>query len=350
MSLLFIDSFDHYQSAQIPAKWSTVGNPLLPPTIVVGAGRCGTNAIRFNVTPGRSATKGIPFGGAGDVAILGFAIQITEQGLATAMPFLYLLNFDNEQLSLRRSTDGTLSVYREDPAPVLLGQTPPDVTRIGEYYYIEIKATISNAAGAVVVRVNGVTQLTLAGIDTQSSLSATAQVSGFRFQGGANFAYYLDDLYAADAQGAVNNDFLGDSRVEYLSPVAPGANQAWLLVGKPTHWEAVSDGASPDGDTSYIYTTSSGVVDTQEYSNTGLPAGTIFGLQIGLYARKTDAGLRSLAPIVRHAGIDYIGTPQNPSFPSYSYLHQLYETNPGTAAPWVIADVNAAEYGVRVTT
>ena len=348
MALRFIDSFDHYDTAHILRKW-TDGVLLTAIVINPTGGRCGTQALSVGSTFGVTVIKGVAF--STNTVVIGFALKMTDTpAFPTTTPFLFIGGPTENHLSLNWNPDGSLSVFRPDPLPVLLGTTAPGLIQNTVYEYVEIKAFIDNV-GTVEIRLNGglVPVLNVVGVDTRRG---DATVTRFSFQPAANFRFLIDDLYALDnSGGAPNNDFLGDSRVEYLQPTAPGANQAWAVVGAPTHWQAVNDGASPDDDTTYITSTTPGATDTEEYSNTGLPAGgTIFGLQVGLYARKTDSGLREVAPIVRHAGVDFAGTSQSPGFPDYTYLLQLYETNPGTAAPWTIADVNNAEYGIRVTT
>lgn len=343
MALRFIDSFDHYQSAQILRKWNA-GVLLTAITINVGGGRCGTNALQVGTTFGVNVVKGVAFGSS--TVVIGFAFQIVSSpAFGSTIPFLFIGNAGLSHISLNWNPDASFSVFRADALPTNLGTSAPGITHNGVYGYVEIKAFIDNV-GAVEVRFNGATILNLVGVDTQRGTDPS--LSRFSFTPDANFNYRIDDLYALDNTGpAPNNDFLGDCRVEYLQPTAPGFHQAWSVVGAPTHWQAVNDGSSPDDDTTYIHTTGSGVIDTQEYSNTGLPSGTIFGVQVGLYTRKTDSGLRSVAPVVRHAGVDNFGTNQNPGFPDYAYLLQLFEVNPGTGVAWTIADVNGAEFGIR---
>jgi len=349
MAIRFIDSFDHYQSAELDAKWSTIVFNGPWPAIMPGLGRCNTQALEFGVSAVASATKGAAFSGA--TAVVGFAIQyIGFVGVGTNTRFFHLGSTFGLHLGFFRASDGSIFVQRMDGLGVLLGQSIPDVLRLGEWYYMEVKATIDNAAGAVEVRLNGVAVITVAGADTQSVAGAVAAINNFSFQANSASDYLIDDLYALDITGpAPNNDFLGDVRVEYLEPTGAGADQDWSLVGALSHWEAVDDGAFPDGDTTYIHTATVGLTDTEIYDNTGLPAGSIFGVQISVYARKTDSGFREVAPIIRHAGIDHVGANQAPSMASYNYLIQIFETNPGTGLAWTIADVNADEYGVRLT-
>lgn len=341
MALHFIDSFDHYRTAQILSKW-TNGLTLVP-AIAIGEGRCNTNALQVGNNTG--VTKGIPFGSA--TGIMGFACRIDIQAFNNSI-ISEFGNADGPHLYLKRSIDGSLRVERV--SGVDLGSTAPDVVREDVWAYIEWKATINNVAGSVVVRVNGATVLSLAGVDTQGDLNPAPTLSYVSVRGAASQIWFVDDVYVADDQGsAPQNDFLGDIRVEYLHPDGAGASQQWDLFGAPDHNTALFDGDSPDNDLTYIHTASSGFTDTETYTNTGLPSGAIFGVQVDLYARKTDSGLRSIAPIVRHGGADFVGANVNPGFSTYNYLMQVYMLNPGTGVPWTISDVNNAQFGVRLT-
>lgn len=344
MALRFIDSFSHYRTAQLAAKWTSLG--IIPPDIIVGGGRCTANALEFGTTSGCSATKGIAFSNAS--GIVGVAMKMTTVVLGGGVNVFYFGSVSNDHLSLRWNLDGSLEVWRQDPGPVLLKASAPDVVRMNEWFYIEFKAVI-DAAGSYEVRVNGATVITGSG-NTVGSITP-AGLSFIRFQAAASSVYRICDLYALDLTGGTNNTFLGDTRIEYLHPDGAGAEQDWDVMPLLTpHWQTVYDSAGPDDDTSYIHTATAGLTETETFSNTGLPSGSIYGVQVSVYARKTDAGFRQIAPVVRHGGADFVGTNQEPSAASYRYLSQMYETNPGTGAAWAIGDVNAAEFGVKLTT
>jgi hypothetical protein len=303
----------------------------------------------LNGSPGVSVVKGITVGGGGVTAVVGGAYKFTTI-LGGGFPFLYFGYLSAGNLFLQRETDGALSIYRDDAASVLLVSSAPGVINLGVYYYIEFKATIDPAAGSASVRVNGTQVASVAGVDTTGNLTIGTGFSYFMLKAAASSGFYVDDIYALDTAGASNNDFLGDTRIEYLHPDGPGAEQAWDVVGAASHWQAVYDQTAVDDDTTYIHTATVGLTDTETFSNTGLPSGTIYAVQLSPYVRKTDAGARQIAPVVRHAAVDYIGTPVSPSSGSYNYFPQVYQTNPGTGAAWTISDVNGAEFGVKLTT
>lgn len=355
MALLFIDSFDHYNqnrhddpNGHIGAKWTSY---FLVDEILVGQGRCSTNCLR--VGPNTDLSKGVPFGSA--IGTVGFAANISHAAIPSSEIHICQFYGTDNLPHLRlyhHLPDGSLSVVRTSSPDVVIGRTPPDVVRKEGWYFIEWQAKIDATDGYVIVRVNNVEVLRVEHVKTTGNLTGEMlpNLRAVMFSCGTNEEWKLDDVYILDSTGpAPQNTFLGDCRVEYLRPRAAGTYQQWDLVGDASHWEAVDDLYTPDDDLSYITTVTAGETDTQLYRSTGLPAGPIFGAQISPLARKTDSGPRMLAPVVVQGGTTHIGASQAPSATSYKYLHHLFPVNPITGAPWTVAEINADEYGVKVT-
>jgi hypothetical protein len=344
MALLFIDSFDHYETADILGKWTQISAG--GPEIVAGAGRCGTKGLRMGAIGG--LLKGLPFGTT--AGVFGFAYRPGTQ-INEAVVFAAIAGSAAEHFHINRHLDGSVSCSRYN---VVIGgefmaQSAPGLVNIGSYYYIELIFTIHPTAGSLVVRLNGAPIITFAG--ATEGTGAGAMPTAIVFQSSGNTVWDFDDVYALDGVGAAPlNGPLGDVRVEYLRPNGAGISQEWDLVGAIAHWIAVDDADAPDDDVSYITTTIQGRVDTQAYVGTGLPSGAIYGLQTNLYARKTDSGARSIAPVVRHAGVLYVGQNVQPSFTTnYLYHLEIFSVNPATGLAWTIAAVNALEVGAMVT-
>jgi hypothetical protein len=341
MALLFVDSFDHYQTDEIPAKWTANGGA----EIVASQGRCGTSALFLG--PGCSASRGIAFSGA--TAVIGFAFRERSQGTSPGTSF-EIVTIDDATgwlVTITRQADGSLAVYRA-LNEALLAQTAPNTIRLDLWYFIELKALIHASAGAVTLRVNNVEQFAVTGVNTlPSGRTPTPRNVAWRSTSFAQTQYYyVDDFYALDTSGAApGNDFLGDVRVEYLRPRAAGASQAWTPFGSSSHWITVDDNATPDEDASYVEANAAGLTDSNLYQPTGLPAGPIFGAQLSLYARKTEIGPRIIAPVVNGTS----GPPTyGPSFETYQYYSTPYALNPATGNPWTIAEINAIDAGVTV--
>lgn len=345
--LQFIDSFDHYTSSSITEKYTTVN---FSPEVTAGAGVCGTNSLQFNAFD--QLVKGIAFG----TTTVGFGhwLRINESDTGVLIALGGIGHALGRHLIMYRAYDGSLLIYRNDApsglSTTFLGSTPPDVIRDGDEYYVEMKAKIHDSTGTVDVRVNGVNVLALTGLDTLGSSSAVTSFWFGNENGNGSSNFDIDNLYIFDTSAGNVTDFIGPVHVEFLHADGAGAHISdFSLVGAATQWEAVEDLTGPDGDTSYVQSSTVNHLHTSTFSNTALPSGTIYGVQVNIAAKVTDAGFRGVKPVIRQGGTDYLGTEQAPGT-SYRYLHQAFEEDPSTASAWNIAGVNAAEFGAKVTT
>lgn len=348
MALLFVDSFDHYDTADADEKWTDSGG--FWPTIVAGAGSCGSQAARITVF--NEFTKGIAFGST--TAIIGFHLNMNSGlGHINPTPVIHLGDTFGDGIALYRYTDGSLVVFRTDSVLsggyIWLGASGPDLIRDQTFYFIELKTTIHASNGSAEVRVNGATVISVSGVDTLSADVGGATPTAIRFYGNDNESRDIDDLYVCDSTGSTNNDFLGPCRVEWIKPSDVGTHTGdWTEVGAASEWEAVRDASGPDDDATYITSSTAGDQHTSNMSSTSLPSGTIYGVQTLLQVRTTDTGFRGIKPIVLSGGTEQLGTESFPSV-DYRYHHQIFEEDPDTSAQWTISGVNAVEIGVEVT-
>jgi hypothetical protein len=350
MALLFLDSFDHYQTEELDKKWTGTNGDL---GIEAGKGRCGTAALRMGTFA--DAIRGIAFGS--NTPIVGFAFRINSEMTSPTLgvSLLYLRDGQGRNyLGIGTGSDGSVVVFAPEGTSVSW-QTAPNLIHHDTWYFVELKVLLHMSAGAITLRINNVEHLNVSGVQTMGewgdgSAYNTLPPRAIYLIGTSNQEHWVDDLYVSDDTGpAPQHDFLGDVRVEYLRPRAAGAHQAWpVVVGSSgSHWLAVRDDAIPDGDGSYVEANAPGLTDTNLYEPTGLPTGNpIFGAQLSLYARKTEIGPRTIAPMVN--GVT--GTPHGPSFESYQYYSTSYGANPATGAAWTVASINAIDAGVTVVT
>ena len=63
----------------------------------------------------------------------------------------------------------------------LPGESPPYTLAAGQWYYMEVKVTIDDSAGAYEVRINGTTVASASGIDTRNS--GTGLIDRVQFRG-----------------------------------------------------------------------------------------------------------------------------------------------------------------------
>jgi len=333
MALRFADSFDHYATADVLTKWtSMVATPAIGAT-----GRNSTSGVRLNAS-GTTMTKTID---SQATWFIGFAFKVGTAPAATAA-ILQIIDDVTLHVDLRLSAGGILSVTRNGTN---LG-TGTAVLAVGTYYYIEIKVTISDTVGVAVVKVNGVTDINLSSQDTRNGANASAD--RIRLVGIVATTDF-DDFYVCDATGsAPTNDFLGDVRVETILPSGNGNSS--VLVGSDgnsTDNYLLVDETAPNSDTDYVESSTVGDKDTYVYGNVTPTTGTVYGVQVLPFAKKTDAGARSIVSVARLSATEVDSTDKTLNT-TYGYLPDIREAKPGGGV-WSITDVNNAEFGVKVT-
>lgn len=375
--LLWKTSYDHYSTSHLTRERFTTlvnsDNQRDGAAIVPLAGRCGSSALRVkhpgttavweSAGPHRSLAPGSADG------VIGSAVKVTQ----------FPANFDifriydggstdaQTQLRLQVLTNGKLRITRgpENPSNNALHLDPASAaSNLGTsalalsanaYYFIELVFEIGNSAD-VSAWVNGVEWLPLTGVDTDQANSGAWD--GFQLgrlpilSSGVIATTWLDfdDSYVIDTTGGLNDARLGDMRIEAIAnSTGNGSNTGWTPSTGSDHGALVDD-STPDDDSTTISAQTAGLRDTFNYPAISASAGSIISVQVLPCARKDDSGLKELSTVVRTGGVNYDGTAQSVSTESYLYYPQIYEENPGTTNPWSVAEVNAAEFGVKVVT
>jgi hypothetical protein len=340
MALLFMDGFDHYATADITKKWTSSASMSIASTSGRRGGGCAsTNSLGSYLEKALSASSAN--------IVVGFAFKLNV--FNTGYPaFLTLKESSTSHISLGYNASSKLEIRRGNGGGTLLATSNASLS-LSQFNYIEIKVTISDTVGTTEVRINGVTDsgLTLTGADTRNGgtsgvidLVSLGQNSTF----GAAGAY--DDLYVCDTSGSTNNNFLGDCRIDTLFPNADGNYSQFTPSTGTVHYSLVDE--STPNTTDYNYSSTSGDRDSYTFPDlTGLVSQTVYGIQINAAALKSDSGSRSLGTMSRLSGTNKDGTGAALST-SLAYLSEIQETDPASAA-WTEANVNAAEFGVKVT-
>jgi len=76
--------------------------------------------------------------------------------------------------------------------------------------------------------------------------------------------------------------------------------------------------------------------------------GTVKAVQTTPYMRAEVGGVRTVVPTFRISGVDYDRTGQILGA-SWGYVTEMHPTSPATSAAWTVAEIDAAEFGVKVT-
>jgi hypothetical protein len=159
---------------------------------------------------------------------------------------------------------------------------------------------------------------------------------------------YIDDLLVFDGNGGVNNDIPSTNwfvtcELPKTDAVSAGANAGLTPSTGSDHGALVDE--NPPSTSDYNGHATAGNKDTYKFAAPSTGGGTIIGVQVNIYALKSDAGAKTACPVVRHSGSDYDGTTFT-LLTTAKYFTQVYETNPGTGSAWVAA--NVTEFGMKV--
>jgi hypothetical protein len=358
--LLFMDSFDHYATADLLEKWSTQATSgFAGGTRTIGAfGRRATNGFRLHAQPNTAnsgdMSKAVSPGD--NTVIVGVSFRFATGGslpytLGETPCIFAITRVGASQIWLYLNTiTGEVTIARSSGGSFVGLGTSSIGLPLNAHTYIELKAVIApGTGGSAELRFNGTPVLTLTGVNTANT--GVAGYESIRLGGlisnagssGNNQDFDYDDLYVCDGSGASANDFLGDCRVDVRLPTGPGATTGWT-PSAGANWECVDD-TVPNDDTDHNTIGTSGAIDTFPVPDAP-PDVTIHGVQFNLTAKKTDAGLCSIAAVVRHGGADYAGPPKNPGT-TFANLMTILPVNPGTSASWTEAEFNAAEFGYK---
>lgn len=224
MSLVFTEGFDHLLTpAQLVTfgKWTTANGGNI--TVGRNGGYCW-----YGTSSTSNLSKLIPAADAHATLICGFAFYFTNTSSTMEIMSLYGDGGTTQHVALYfdRATN-LFKVYRGAPTTNLLGTQSTTGLAINTWYYVELKATLSDTVGTIDLKIDGASVLSLTNQDTKNAGTATV-FNYLRFNAyPVNLTMLFDDIYVCNAAGSLNNDFLGDVRIECLTPNADGNYTAW---------------------------------------------------------------------------------------------------------------------------
>jgi hypothetical protein len=341
MSMIFMDSCgDAYGSAQVEANWDTVS--VTAPTVETAGGRNDTNGLKL-----AAATTFFAKNVAGlDEYFVGLAFRL--QALTTTID---VLEFNEGAINHVRVTilaNGAIEVSRD--GTVLATSAAGTILSDG-YNFLEVRAVIDGAAGIVTVDLDETNVHTLVSQNTENGGSGL--IDEIRHWGTTDIVFY-DDIYINNNLGAApQNAFLGNTHIGISIVAADGAlNEFPVLepVSPTDHFEKVNE-VPPDEDTSFVASDTPG--EQELFTLQGLPTilgdGTIYGVQVSVFAKKDNAGTRQIKPLLNPGVTTASGTDLVLST-SYDYAIEVWQQNPDTVADWAdAAEVEACEIGCEVT-
>jgi hypothetical protein len=338
MSLLFFDGFDGYDAAgdmTSYGSWNASPGAGIYTLVRTGTGKSvglgsANSAIRYVFTTdqaGKTIFCGIAFRRDGNVS-----------GITTVHPLFSLYS----TASGEGSPQILVSVNGSNQIEIIRGSTVlatgATVLADATWYYIESKFLVANSGGTVQVKINQAVEVTYASGDTQEQATDSVLQIGVGCQASYSIPCYLDDFYALNSDGTVNNTYLGEQRCEIITPTSD-SSVAWTRNTGATNFSAVDDAiGAPDDDTTYVSSSTSAQKD--EYGLSDLTViSTVAGVKLVTRAEKDDANPLSLKTGVKSGATDQQVT--HALGVGYANFIDIFETSDGVSTAFDATTVNS---------
>jgi hypothetical protein len=291
----------------------------------------------------------------------GVAFAVRMAGFGNPMGILLITDAGTPQIGLISNLDGSISVHRSpqfnSPGTVLA--TSSKAMRLNTWVHIEFKVKIDPSTGTYELRFDGVPiigPITSANTRGTSNSTANGIVIGLINNSSMvpdNRQIDYDDIIVwdgttTDAQGNADvHDFIGDTGLAVSRPSGAGTTTNFT-PDSGSNYARVNE-TTPDGDTSYVE--SSTVTNIDTYAMDDLPSGASAVKFVGgmHYAKKTDVGARGIKAELRTSSTNYSHATELALSNSYQYYQSFWGQNPNTTAAWSVSEVNAIESGQNVS-
>lgn len=291
--------------------------------------------FRLPVTSGDPAT-----------VIVGGRFRAADYTISDRDPLITFYNQNSGMFTLQLDVLGGLYVERDISNRV---DTAYDF-RIEpqRWYYIEMKVFFDNTTGTYEVKVDG--QVVMSGTNADTLSGGGPAICRTVFFGLDTFDdYEWADMYVLDTTGSSLNDYLGDIHIETVSPDGDGNRTDWTPDSGLTNYTQV-DEANPDRDSSYIESSTAGDDDLYTFAALTIPADTVLGVMVTAVGTNNDAGRRILNGRARSSTFEGTGNDMTFHDDRYRWNASFIEQDPNGPAAWTETSVNAAEFGVTLTT
>ena len=335
MTLLFLDSFDHYDTAGLSDKgYSQSGGEH---NILVGGGRNGSGALRASgFLSGSKITKTITDS---DTVIIGVALNFNAKFQREA---IVVLNTAGQQLAV-------LSTRNNGGFRIVSGgitqTTGGNQHTVGTYSHLQLKYTKGTGSNSFCeVKLNDSIILT---ITTGNETEQGSAIQLVEMPSGSDISLAAD-LYVMNGLGSVNNDYSGDLVVQLVLPNGNGAEVEFSGSSGSDNFTHIDEKPADDD----VTWNQSDVILDRDIFDVPTPSGssTIFGVQTNVLARKTDAGTVKVDVITeKPAGTgEKINAAAVLLADSYAFALAINELDPDDNSTWTSGKISSTDWGYKV--
>lgn len=334
-----IESFDLYGDSELAVRWlMQLGGTDVNNTINVLYGRTNKGLRLLNRVMRRDGL------GMQTILAVGFGLKkgvgwpISEEGIVIGCS-------DNStsgvnQCSIRITHD-QIRAYRDHYAA---GGALLDTVSFNflaeNWYYVEVEMQVDDTTGYIKVWIDDALVLNVTGVDTQQTANAWADQIFIQDRGDSGGSYW-DDGYVAYGSGARQ----GPGSVLVPDLDGDGVSNDWTPSAAVDHYTLVDERPPDAAD----YVESATATDKELYTIAplGVTVDSVRAVQISTYAQETGVTARQLRTICRPGSTNNFGDTKD-LLASLQYDEQVHATNPDTASPWSLSEVEGSEYGFEL--
>lgn len=341
MANVYLTGFDDHDAGDLAYEWTVTGSPTIV-TALTGS------AVRFS--EGKKIVRAVP---SAQIYTIGFRFQFSSL-LGQAVIF-GVGDSTKTSLMLTVNADGTMSAYLGGGygstslslgASTLLDQGSASIG-VGTATYVEVEIKVANSGGYIRTYLNGsdTPDASFSGDTCNNTETMSWFALGLEAASIGNLD--VDDVYCNDTTGTDCTGLMGDVQVDFHLPVTPdGTHHDWEPSTGSDNFAMVDD--NPIDTADYNTGDAANEIDTFNCEDFKNGDATIYALQIGLIAQKTETGTAELVDVIRESGSDTPGSTEaalSTSWTSHQFNYSLAEADGKRAA----AGFNAAEFGYKRT-
>ena len=209
-----------------------------------------------------------------------------------------------------------------------------------DVFFVEVYYKPAASGGRWIVKLNGRTAIDFTG-DTVPGTESTVDTVHFGAGGYTNNIYfYYNDIVIDDA------NWPGMCQMVQLAPTGAGNYAQWVPTTSP-NWDCVNECPPSKADSNKTNTAD----DSDSFAVADLPVevATVNGVSIWAWGLKENAPTPTQIKALVRTGstpTDYVGSGVTAGIYD-TFISGFWATNPYTAQPWVLSEVNGMEIGVK---
>ncbi len=287
-----------------------------------------------------------------DSGVLGVAFQMTNPGTSLADIVTLYGGAGDGHFALSIGVDSSSRVCIMDGNGTSIYNSNTNTVSANTWYYLEWQWELADSIDQpTYVRIDGIDWITVTqGSDLKANSPAGLSVNKCLLCGHTNGTTRFDDFYA----GVRQSGFFGDMQIVSLVPTGDNTdlNNTWTnnVGNQINNYQYVDETGNPDDDDTYVFTTGDEKLEMYRFSDLGVTANQIFGVELITRSKKSGAGDMFVSQSFLdpdHGVVHETGYTQLSA--SYGYTRTLLEWVPRAATSehreWTSTAVNNLHFG-----